>query len=162
MARTKAQKKEIVAKIKTLMEGASSLVFVAMDKFHVSDSMTMRRTLRAEKVGFFVTKKSLMSHALQDSKYEGSVPDLVGQFGLAYGSDLVAPARGIYEFQKKLKDKISIIGGVFDGKYMNKEEMISIASIPPQKTLYGMFVNVINSPIQGLVIALDQIAKKKA
>ena len=45
---------------------------------------------------------------------------------------------------------------------MSKEEMTVIASIPPVQTLYGMFVNVINSPIQGLVVALDQIGKKKA
>ena len=39
--------------------------------------------------------------------------------------------------------------------------MTAIATIPSQKTLQGMFVNVINSPIQGFVMALDQIAKKK-
>jgi len=44
---------------------------------------------------------------------------------------------------------------------MTKEDMMAIALIPPQNTLYGMLVNVINSPIQGLVIALDQIAAKK-
>src|SRR3990167_7338986 len=34
-------------------------------------------------------------------------------------------------------------------------------TIPSLQTLRGMFVNVINSPIQGLAIALDAIAKKK-
>jgi ribosomal protein L10 len=67
----------------------------------------------------------------------------------------------VYEFQKKFKDHISIIGGVFDNAYVTKDEMVVIAAIPPLQTLYGMFANVINSPIQGLVIALDQIGKKK-
>jgi hypothetical protein len=40
--------------------------------------------------------------------------------------------------------------------------MTAIATIPPVPVLRGMFVNVINSPIQGLVIALDQIREKKA
>lgn len=88
------------------------------------------------------------------------MPVLDGEFGLAYGTDLVAPAREIYEFQKKLKDQINIVGGVFENKYMNKENMLSIATIPPLQTLRGMFVNVINSPIQGLAIVLDQMAKK--
>ena len=133
-----------------------------MHKLTVADSMSMRRALKADNVGFFVAKKTLTSLALADKKYAGQQPELVGEFGLAYGSDLVAPARGIYEFQKKFKDRLSIVGGVFENKFMNKEEMISIASIPPQHTLHGMFVNVINSPIQRLVIALDQIAQKKA
>ena len=54
------------------------------------------------------------------------------------------------------------MGGVFEGKYMSREEMTAIAAIPPLKVLQGMFVNVINSPIQGLVMALDQISKKQA
>jgi ribosomal protein L10 len=53
------------------------------------------------------------------------------------------------------------LGGVFEGRYMTRDEIVNIASIPPMNTLLGMFVNVINSPIQGLVIALDQIAKKQ-
>ena len=50
-------------------------------------------------------------------------------------------------------------------------EFRALATRPPEEVefygydnpvLRGMFVNVINSPIQGLVIALDQIAQKKA
>lgn len=162
MARTKAQKQEIVAKLKTIIDGASSLVFVNMHKLTVAENMAMRRALKTENVGFFVAKKTLTSLALADKKYTGTQPELVGEFGFAYGTDLVAPARGVYAFQKKFKDKLSIVGGVFEDRFINKEEMISIASIPPQQTLYGMFVNVINSPIQRLVIALDQIAQKKS
>ncbi len=55
-----------------------------------------------------------------------------------------------------------ILGGVFDGVYKSKEEMTEIASIPSLQTLRGMFVNVINSPIQGLAVSLNQIAEKKA
>ncbi len=161
MARTKVQKKEIIEQLKTIMDGAKSLVFVNVHGLKVSDSTIMRRALRAEGVSFFVAKKTLTSIALKDKGYTGTQPELVGEFGLAYGTDLVAPARGVYEFQKKYKDNVAIVGGVFENAFMDKEQMTVIASIPPVKTLYSMFVNVINSPIQGLVIALDQIAQKK-
>ena len=161
MARTKAQKKEIVEKLATIMDGAKSLVFVNIHGLKVADSMAMRRALRTESVGFFVAKKSLTSLALDAKKYAGSAPALIGEFGLAFGADLVAPARGVYEFQKKYKDQVAIVGGVFEGRYMTREEMTAIAAIPPLATLHGMFVNVINSPIQGFVMALDQIGKKK-
>lgn len=161
MARTKEQKKEIIEKLKGFMSGAKSLVFVNFHGLKVSDATALRKQLRQDKVGFFVAKKTLTERALADQKYDGSAPALIGEFGMAYGEDLIAPARGVYEFQKKLKDQLNIVGGVFEGKYMTKDEMISIASIPPLKTLQGMFVNAINSPIQGFVMALDQIAKKK-
>ncbi|MEI6304397.1 MAG: 50S ribosomal protein L10 [Candidatus Taylorbacteria bacterium] len=161
MARTKEQKKEIIEKLNKIMTGAKSMVFVNVHGLKVSDATIMRRELTKNKVGFFVAKKSLTGLALTEKKYAGTVPELVGEFGLAYGEDLIAPARGVYEFQKKFKDQVNIVGGVFESKYMSKDEMTAIATIPPLNTLYGMFVNVINSPIQGLVVALDQISKKK-
>lgn len=161
MARTKAQKKEIIEKLNTIIKGAQSMVFVNVHGLKVSDTTTMRRKLRDEKVGFFVAKKTLTTLALKEKNFTGTMPELVGEFGLAYSTDLIAPARGIYEFQKKFKDQVNIVGGVFEGKYMTKEEMTVIANIPPLQTLYGMFANVINSPIQGFVMALSEIGKKK-
>ena len=46
-------------------------------------------------------------------------------------------------------------------KNKTKSEMEAIAAIPSQKVLYAQFVNIINSPIQGLVLALNAIAEKK-
>ncbi|MDE1975486.1 MAG: 50S ribosomal protein L10 [Patescibacteria group bacterium] len=161
MARTKEQKKEIVDKLGKIMDGAKSLVFVNIHGLPVSDATAMRRKLKSQEVGLFVAKKTLTRLALDAKKYQGDAPDMPGELAMAYGTDLVAPARGVYEFQGSLKDKVSIVGGVFDGKYMNREEMTAIAAIPPLQTLYGMFVNVINSPIQGLVMALDQISKRQ-
>lgn len=161
MARTKIEKKEILEKLEKIVNDAKSLVFVNFHGLNVGDTTNVRRKLRTENVGFFVSKKSLTKKALDGKKIEGILPELTGEIGLAYGSDLIAPAREVYEFQKKFKDSISILGGVFEGKFMTREEMLGIATIPSQKTLHAMFVNVINSPIQGFVMALDQIAKKK-
>lgn len=161
MSRTKTQKKEIIEKLDRIMSDAKSLVFVNIHGLKVGDATAMRSQLTKDGVGFFVAKKTLTEKALSTKKYDGSAPALVGEFGLAYGKDLIAPARGIYEFQKKLKDQVTIVGGVFENKFMSKEGMLEIASIPPVETLYGMFVNVINSPIQGLVVALSKIAEKK-
>ena len=48
------------------------------------------------------------------------------------------------------------------GVFKDQAEMTEIASIPPLPVLRGMFVNVINSPIQGLVLGLNAIAEKKS
>ena len=160
MARTKAQKQEVIEKVRVIADGAKSLVFVNIHGVKVSDLTLMRRTMKKDGVGFFVAKKTLSLKALGDNKYTGTMPPLAGEFALAYGTDLVAPARGVHEFEKKFKGQVSIQGGVFESKFMSKEEMNEIALIPSQKTLYGMFVNVINSPIQGFVMVLDALSKK--
>jgi large subunit ribosomal protein L10 len=161
MAITKDKKKEIVGKVSELLKDSKSVVFFNFKKFPVKETIEMRRTLRAVGVNYFVTKRTLAKLAFDSAKVEGTIPEIVGETALAFGADLIAPAREVYNFQKKYKDSISIVGGIFDGKYMSKEEMMSIALIPSQETLYAQFVNVINSPIQGLVMALDAIAKTK-
>ncbi|MFA6339240.1 MAG: 50S ribosomal protein L10 [Candidatus Paceibacterota bacterium] len=161
MALTKQEKTEVIEKVNDALKDSASVVFVNFHGLSVKDATDVRRALRNSEVGYIVAKKTLAKRALDEKKVEGEMPELPGELAIAYGSDLIAPAREVYSFQKKLADKISIVGGIFEGKYMNKEQMMEIALIPSRQTLYAQFVNLINSPIQGLVIALDAIANSK-
>ncbi len=161
MALNKAKKGEILEKLKIAAKKAKSIVFVHFKGLNVADTTNLRRALTGEGISYTVAKKSLMGKALEDLKVEGTEPELPGEVAWAYGEDLVAPARNIFEFQKKFPENLSILGGVFEGKFMNREEMMNIASIPSLSVLHGKFVNIINSPIQRLVIGLKAIADKK-
>lgn len=161
MAITKAKKEEILAKLEGIKNDSDSIVFVNFTQMEGNDITAMRKKLREEGVGYFVAKKTLVARAFEDA-FEGEIPQLDGEIALAYSTDAIAPAQNIKEFSGKFKDKIAIVGGVFQGVYKSREEMTEIASIPPLQVLRGMFVNVINSPIQGLVIGLNAIAQKKA
>ena len=161
MAITKEKKQQILNKLDDIKNDAASLVFVGFRGLPVGDTTAMRRQLRGEGVGYFVAKKTLISRAL-DGAYEGMQPELEGEVAIAYGKDPILPAQQVREFEKKFADNIAILGGVFEGAYKTKEEMTEIASIPSMQVLRGMFVNVINSPIQGLAVVLNQIAEKKA
>jgi len=158
---TKAKKKETLDKIKDAVKDASSVVFVNFHGLNVVESSEMRRALRANEVSYFVAKKNLIKKALENSKLENELPALEGEVAIAYSKDAIAPAREVYTFQKKFTGKLAILGGIFEGSYKDKESMMSIATIPSLQVLYGQFVNLINSPIQGLVIALNAVAEKK-
>jgi large subunit ribosomal protein L10 len=162
MAVSKQKKGETLEKLKKVAKDSISMVFVNFHGLPVSESGTMRKTLRGKGVGYTVAKKTLTKIALESQKIEGTMPEMPGELGIVFGTDLLDPAREIYEFQKKLDKKIQIVGGVFEGRFMNQSEMISIAQIPGLKTLHAQFVNLINSPIQGLVIGLNAIAEKKS
>lgn len=161
MAVSKQKKSETLEKLKKVAKDSISMVFVNFHGLPVSESGVMRKTLRGKGVGYTVAKKTLTKIALESQKIEGTMPEMPGELGIVFGSDLLDPAREIYEFQKKLDKKIQIVGGVFEGRFMSQSEMVSIAQIPGLKTLHAQFVNLINSPIQGFVMALDQIAQKK-
>ena len=160
MAITLAKKKELVSGFEKSLKDAQSIVFVKFDKLKVSDSDTLRRSLQNSAVGYVVTKKTLLKRALGD-KITGDMPALDGQIAIAYGEDLLAPAREVYAFQKTHKDNLSIIGGVFEGKYMDKAMMESIATIPPREVLLAQIAYLLKSPIQRLAIAVNQVAATK-
>jgi large subunit ribosomal protein L10 len=163
MAITKQKKVEITDKIRAAVTDAVSVVFVKFSGLSVKDTSEMRKSLREGGVGYYVAKKTLIKRVLSEQGYTGELSEMPGEIALAWSKDdATAPARGVYEMGKKFKDTLSIVGGIWDGAFADASAMNAIATIPPVPVLRGMFVNVINSPIQGLVIALDQIAQKKS
>jgi large subunit ribosomal protein L10 len=161
MAISRQKKEEMWKKVEGIAADSTSVVFVGFKGLTVADASAMRRTMRGSGVGYRVVKKRIAAKVLSGTKVTGEFPKLSGQVGLAYSADLIAPAREVFAAGKKLEGKVSILGGIFDGAYMSAAQLTEIASIPSMDGLRGMFVNVINSPIQGLVIALSEIAKKK-
>ena len=162
MALTKEKKGEILSKLQKIVSDSASIVFINFHALPVAESSLIRKALREKGVGYTIAKKTLTRKALSGGEIAGDMPDMPGELGLVYGTDALDPAREVYEFQKKLDKKISIVGGVFEGKYMTAGEMLVVAQIPGMQTLRAQFVNLINSPIQGFVMALDQIAQSKA
>ncbi len=163
MAITKTKKVELVKSMSERLAKAKSIVFVNFKALSAAETKTLRRKLMADSVGYFVTKKTLAKRVLNDLKAKGDMPELPGELAIAYGDDLLAPARETYAFQttKREKGSIEIMGGIFDGVYKNKAEMMSIATIPPLQVLRAQFVNLINSPIQRFVVVLSEIGKAK-
>ncbi len=162
MAINKEKKKEIVDKLGKAVADSKSVVFVGFKGLPVKDASELRRALKKEDITYTVTKKSLFKRVLEAAGLKGEAPELAGELAVAFGDDLIAPARGVYGFQKKLEGKVSILGGIFEGQYKSQDEMMDIATIPPLQVLRGMFVNIINAPIQRFAVALGQVAEKKA
>jgi len=160
VAITKAKKEEILTKLEGVKSSADAIVFVHFNKMPVKDSTIMRTKLRAEGVNFLVAKKTLMKRAF-DGAFEGTMPELDGEIAVAYSTDAIAPAQNMKEFTTKYKENLSIVGGVFQGVYKSKEEMIEIASIPSLQVLRGMFAQLINSPRQRFAVVLSKVSEVK-
>lgn len=161
MAITKAKKQEISEKVNDILASSESVVFVNFHEFSITDEHAMRNKLKEEGVSYYVAKKTLIQRALDAKSIDGTCPSFEGELALAYSSDPVAPAREIYNVAKESDGALSIRGGIFEGAYRDAAQMTEIAQIPGMLQLRGMFVNVINSPIQGLAVALNAIADKK-
>ena len=160
MAITKAKKETILSKLEGVKGEAQSIVFVKFNGMTVADTTTMREDLRQKGVGYFVAKKTLMKRTFGEA-FEGEMPQLDGEIAIAYATDAIAPAQNIKEFAGKHKDKLAIVGGVFEGVFKNQAEMTEIASIPSLHVLRGMFAQLVNSPRQRFAVVLSKVAETK-
>lgn len=163
MAKTKEQKGQIIDTLATSFKDATSTVFVHFRGVNVADETAMRRALRADNVKYTVAKKTLIKRALEQLGLEHSSISLDGEVAAAYGGgdDATAAARLVHDFGKKLANRVQILGGIFEGKIVDKAAMEEIATIPSMQGLRGMFANVINSPRSRFAIVLNAVAGTK-
>ncbi|MDI9325314.1 MAG: 50S ribosomal protein L10 [Alphaproteobacteria bacterium] len=162
MAITKQKKEAIVARVKKAIQHANTIVFVSFDKITANEANAMRDTFFDSGVEYIVAKKTLIAKAFEGSSFSGEFPTLPGEVALACGKDMLAPAQLIASSAKELKNnRLVIVGGIFEGAFVPKEKMIAIGNIPALKTLHTQFVSMLNSPLQGFVSVLHQVATKK-
>lgn len=161
MAISKQKKVSLIEEVGSKVSDAQSIVFVGFKKLTVKETIELRRLLRAENVGFTVLKKTLLKRVLTAHNHTGDYPELPGEVAIAYSADLLAPARLVYEFSKTHKDQVAILGGVFEGAYMDAAQMTGIATIPPREVLLSQIAYLLKSPMQRLAIGISEVAKTK-
>jgi large subunit ribosomal protein L10 len=163
MAKTRKQKEEIVGKLEGVLKGTTS-VFVGFTGVSVGQESKMRRAMRSDGLGYMVAKKTLIRRALQSLGHAIDVP-MPGETAIAYtatSTDATAPAQRVHAFGKEFGEgKLSILGGIFEGRIVDAAVMQEIATIPSLQVLRGMFVQLINSPRQRFAVALGEVAKIK-
>lgn len=167
MAKTRAQKEEVVAKVEKLLKDAASSVFVHFRGIDVAQETNMRKGFRADNLGYTVVKKSLIRRALDTLGHDHTGTPLEGEVAIAYNmtetNDPTMAARRVHAYSKELgADKFMILGGLFEGKIMNSTGMQEIATIPPLPVLQAMFAQVINSPRSRFAVVLSKVAETKA
>ena len=156
----KSKKAEMIKDLEEAIKSSLSLVFVNFHGLKVSDETKLRRSLRENGVGYKVSRKTLLKRALE-GKAEGELPELAGEVAIAYSKDAIASPREIYNFQKTNKGLLSIIGGIFNGKFVDGAYMTEIATIPSKEVLLSKLAFLMKSPMQRFALALSEVSKKK-
>ncbi len=172
MALTKDQKTAQVKELTTKLKDAQSVMFSHYIGLSVADVSDFRNQLREGKAEMKVAKKTLIQRAFKDAGYPDVAPDdLEGAVACIFSfEDPLSGAQIAFKYAKK-HDKVSLVGGVFDGKVLTKEEAVELAKMPSREELLATFVGMIrsplvsfagmcSSPLGGFARALDQMAEK--
>ena len=172
MAISKDQKKAQVATLIDKMGKSESVIFAHYIGMNVAENAEFRGKLREGEAEMKVAKKTLIKIAakeaglpeIEDGAMEGPV-SLIFSY-----SDPLSGAQVAFTFGKD-HEQVQIVGGIFDGKVLTKEEAVALAKMPSRDVLLATFVGMLQSPLRsfsgmcssplsGFARALSEMAEK--
>jgi Ribosomal protein L10 len=122
----------------------------------VAEMSELRRALRAAGVSLRVVKNTLARRAVKDTGFSVVTDLLAGPTAVAYGEDAVGMAKVLVDFSKQNKT-LEILGGVLEGRLLEKKDVAALANLPSREVLVGMLLNVMQAPLSGFVRTLNEV-----
>jgi large subunit ribosomal protein L10 len=150
----------------------SSAVLVDYQGMDVARSTQLRARSREAGVEFVVAKNTLTRRAADEAGVGDLSEYLVGPTALAFSEDPVASAKLMAEFADQVESFV-LKGGLLEGgRVLDEASVVALSKLPGREQLLAQvvggisspltgLVNVLNNTVQGLVIALNQIAEQK-
>lgn len=165
--KTKSQKKENIDALKQTLPGSSITIFTTFARegevgLSVSQLQELKRSLRASDGEYLVAKKTLVDKAMQDLNYDGiDVFAMDGSMGLVLGhGDVYTVAKALYQFAKT-NPMLKLYVAWMDGQVIPHEQLMEMATLPGREELLARLLGMLQYPVRGLAIVLDQVAQKK-
>lgn len=155
-------KAAVVSDIADKLSRASSVVVFDYRGLTVEEVTELRNRMRKENVEYVVLKNHLVKRACEAQGVDASIEAMLhgpSAFAFSY-EDAVTPAKVLKAFIKETK-KCEIKGGIVEGAVTNAKDMDAIADLPSREVLIARMLGSMLSPVSGLAIVLDQIAKQK-
>ena len=165
--KTKAQKKEAIDSLASVLPESKITIFTTFARkgeqgLSVAQMQQLKRALRAADSEYLVTKKTLVDKAMEQLKYDGvDVYGMEGSMGLVTGhGDVYATAKELYKFAKDNKALI-LFGAWLDGRFVSKDELIDMATLPSKDELLARLLGMLKYPLSSLAVVLNEVAKQK-
>ena len=160
-AKVLSEKQAIVAQLTEKVQKAAAGVIVDYKGITVEEDTALRKACRENEIDYAVVKNTLLRFAFNNNGLSELDGVLNGTTSLALcDSDVIAPARVMSEYAKKLNGKFEIKGGFMEGKVIDLATIESLASIPALPVLQAQVLGTMLAPISALACVLKQIAEK--
>lgn len=158
MPKSKQQKESTLEKVKKQVAEAKAIVFADYKGMKMTDLQTLRKNIKSKGGKFEITKITLATKAFDNAK----VKEIVNKASLALGysiEDEVAVPKEIKSFSK-INPNIKILGGFYEGAFLDAAEMTRLADIPSKEELVMKLLGTLKSPLYKMVGILGGQAPK--
>ncbi len=164
MALTREKKQKQLESLKELIGQQKSVIFADFSKVNSKDLFSLRKQLKEAGCKLKIGKKTLVRIAFGQSGVsfwnviKKSIP---GQLALVFGmEDEIAPARIAHKFSKT-SENFKLLGGIFESRFIDRERVLVLASLPSRNELLSKLVGSLSSSTTNFVRVLDKIREHK-
>ena len=149
-------KQRVVEDLHTAWAHANTGVVTHYRGLSVAKMAELRRALRAAEVSIQVVKNTLARRAAEGTDFAVAEDLFSGPTAIAYGDDPVGLAKALSDFARS-NEALEILGGVLDGKRLEKAEVTALASLPTREVLLAKLLGSLQSPLSGFVRTLNEV-----
>ncbi len=159
----KAEKPLFVENLKEELKAASAVVLVDFQGLSVKLQQELKKRLKAQGARLSVVKNTLFKIASEKTNMPEEVRSdtiLSGPTAIVITEgDPIAPLQVLAKFTSEFQIPQFKVG-IIEGKFQNKENLISLSKLPPKNILLGQTVGTISSPLYGIVTTLQSNLQK--
>jgi len=148
----KEQKAEQVELLTEKLKKAKVAVLTDYRGLTVKQMQDLRGKLRTGNVEYRVVKNTLARRAADTAGYKDLDSELKGPVAIAFGYDDVSlPPRLINEFVRTTRLKLEVVGGLVEGRVVNRDQIKQLADLPSREVLLAQLLGTLQSPVAQLV-----------
>jgi large subunit ribosomal protein L10 len=154
MAKSRAQKQKAFEELVEKIKRQKSIVFFDFTGMKVEDMTKLRKKMKEEGSEIKVVKKTLLKIVLEKLGIFLDAKKLKGEVALAFGfEDEISPAKLCYQFSQG-NPNLKILGGFFEGKIRETEEIITLAQLPSRELLLAKLMQSMAAPLSNIIMVL--------
>ncbi len=155
------QNVEIVNFITEELKDVSAVWAVNYKALTVKKSEELRRALREADAEMHVFKNTLMRKALAEADMPAMDEILEGPSAFIFAKGEPNAAAKVLKDFSKANPSIELKGGLMEGKFLNAEQALAVASLPSKEELLSKVLATMLNPLSSFARVVDAIAKKK-
>lgn len=151
----RASKEKIVSSLNKAFDESNFLIVTQNEGLTVEEMSSLRRNLRESNTSFRVAKNSLAKIAANKTAAEPLEELFNGPTAIAFSDELTSSPKIIVDFAKD-HEKLSIVGGLMDGKLIDSEVIKQLAALPSMDELRSKIIGVLNAPATKVAVILNR------
>jgi len=151
------QKAAVIEEIAAQITASEAVFAVDYRGITVEQAAELRTKLRDADASLRVVKNTLTIRAADQAGAQGLRPVLEGPTALTFvRGDAATAAKAVADYARAT-GLLPFKGGLMNGEALAPDQMTAIARLPSRDVLNAQFVNIVASPLTGLVTSLSNL-----